>query len=172
MDGKALLELKPDRLRRSLGSKGSEQKNSNDNSNADARPAQNKKTLLQYRGKRPDGAWCTDESNISSSHPGAIGHSDWTISHLHSNYEHVNFHVDRGVHLEQEYSIHNSNANARPRQNKKVLLQYRGKRPDGTWCTDTDRSNISSSRPEANEVVSVLKLIMPCSRWIIAFTWK
>ncbi|KAJ1368171.1 hypothetical protein KIN20_029247 [Parelaphostrongylus tenuis] len=109
----------------------------------DVHHVQHEKELLQYRGKRPDGTWCTDESNISSLHPEEIELSDWTTSHFHSDSEHVMFEMDSSVDKE---------VNVRRDPDKKELLQYRGKRPDGTWFTD--ESSGGSSRPGENEVPS------------------
>ncbi|KAJ1368168.1 hypothetical protein KIN20_029243 [Parelaphostrongylus tenuis] len=150
MSGMTLLKLNPERLERNVGTSGDKQKYSDGISSADAHIRQNKKELLQYRGKRPDGTPCTDESNISSAHPEANELSDWTTSPFHSDWEHVMFDINRSVDLKQKCSNDNSNADGRPRQNKKEWLQYRGKRSNGTWCTDG--SNNSSSHPGENEL--------------------
>ncbi|KAJ1368174.1 hypothetical protein KIN20_029251 [Parelaphostrongylus tenuis] len=84
-----------------LSSLGKLQNCSYYNSNANVRPHENKKELRQYRGKRLDVTWCTDELNISSSHPEENELSDWTTSHFHSASEHVWFEMDRSADMKR-----------------------------------------------------------------------
>ncbi|KAJ1352659.1 hypothetical protein KIN20_009058 [Parelaphostrongylus tenuis] len=80
------------------------------------------KELLQYRGKLPDGTWCTSNPTDISSRPNEI----------------------KGENLD-----YNSDAALRHCKDRKELLQYRGKRPDGSWIIED--SSLSSSRQDENK---------------------